>query len=356
MSYEFTLTVTKGIHELLQYCPRLTHLSLTGVQAFLREDLTRFCRDAPPEFTHPQRDVFCVFSGEGVSRLREYLKRLAEDQEREGRVTRERTGIYSEAEADSSRETLSDDGTIDAVEEALERRPTIRPTLRPRSAGYRSYAEVVSGSGSNSPGFEDEGADDDEGVPLSQVRYTRLSDLFRRPGGPGSFAEDGVPQFRGYLNRHVRREASRSVSEGQGSSSRPRFTHSEAQSGRSRFVQSEVPAFDDYFQATAEPQNRRLLPPRPHWPPQAHTAQFFDGDQEVSGSSWGESATPEAARIAVGATGSGSASGRHSVRSREEPTTSAVYDDTDDDDDDDGETTIRRSPQVRREMDGEMES
>lgn len=353
------LTVTKGIHELLQYCPRLTHLSLTGVQAFLREDLTRFCRDAPPEFTHPQRDVFCVFSGEGVSRLRDYLKRLAEDQEREGRVPRERTGIYSEAEADSSRETLSDDGTIDAGEEAPERRPTTRPTLRPRSTGYRSYAEVVSGSGSNSPGFEDEGADDDEGVPLSQVRYTRLSELFRRPGGPGSPAEhDGAPQLRGYLDRHVRREASRSVSEGQGSSSRPRFTHSEAQSGRSRLVQSEVPAFDDYFQDTAEPQNRRPLPPRPRWPPQAHTAQFFDGDQEISASDWGEFATPEAARIAMGATGSGSASGRHGVRSREDPTTSAVYDDTDDDDDDDddGETTIRRSTRVQREMDGDMES
>lgn len=351
------LTATKGIHELLQYCPRLTHLSLTGVQAFLREDLTRFCRDAPPEFTHPQRDVFCVFSGEGVSRLREYLKRLAEDQERESRVTRERTGLYSEADADSSRETLSDDGTIDAVEEVLERRPTIRPTLRPRSAGYRSYAEVVSGSGSNSPGPEDEGADDDEGVPLSQVRYTRLSELFRRSGGPGSFVEhDGAPQFRGYLNRHIRREASRSVSEGQGSSREPRFTSSDPQSGRSRLAQSELPAFDDYFHATAEPQYRRALPPRPHWPPQAQTARFFDGDQEISAPGWGEFAAPEAARTAIGATGSGSASGRHGVQSREDPTTSAVYDDTDDDDHDDGETTIPQSARVHREMDGEMES
>ncbi len=348
------LTVAKGIHELLQYCPRLTHLSLTGVQAFLREDLTRFCREAPPEFTHPQRDVFCVFSGEGVSRLREYLKRLAEDQEREGRVTRERTGLYSEVDADSSRETLSDDETIDAVEEVLERRPTIRPTLRPRSAGYRSYAEVVSGSGSNSPGAEDEGADDDEGVPLSQVRYTRLSELFRRSGGPGSYAEhDGAPQFRGYLNMHIRREASRSVSEGHGSSSRPRFTNSEQQSGRSRLVQSELPAFDDYFEAAAEPQNRRPLPPRPHWPPQAHTARFFDGDQEISAPDWGEFAAPEATRIAMGATGSGSAPGRHGMQSREDPTTSAVYDDTDGGDD--GETTTRQSARVHREMEGNME-
>lgn len=33
--------------KLLDSCPRLTHLSLTGVQAFLRHDLEQFCRDAP---------------------------------------------------------------------------------------------------------------------------------------------------------------------------------------------------------------------------------------------------------------------------------------------------------------------
>ncbi|KAF9886918.1 SCF ubiquitin ligase complex subunit [Aspergillus nanangensis] len=67
---------TDGIHDLLNNCPRLTHLSLTGVQPFLREELTVFCREAPPEFTHQQREVFCVFSGEGVNRLRDYLNRI----------------------------------------------------------------------------------------------------------------------------------------------------------------------------------------------------------------------------------------------------------------------------------------
>lgn len=92
----------------------MTHLSLTGVQAFLREDLIVFCREAPPgscisppplpvpysvtqhvphpspltphvhvtstprlttkiEFNDHQRDVFCVFSGIGVTKLRSYL-------------------------------------------------------------------------------------------------------------------------------------------------------------------------------------------------------------------------------------------------------------------------------------------
>ncbi|KAL1986263.1 hypothetical protein VTN96DRAFT_6631 [Rasamsonia emersonii] len=74
LSYCVNLTM-EGIHALLNHCPRLTHLSLTGVQAFLREDLTAFCREAPPEFTQQQREVFCVFSGEGVARLREFLNR-----------------------------------------------------------------------------------------------------------------------------------------------------------------------------------------------------------------------------------------------------------------------------------------
>lgn len=65
----------QGIRPLINNCPRLTHLSLTGVPAFLRDNLTAFCREAPPEFTPQQRDVFCVFSGEGVTRLREYLNR-----------------------------------------------------------------------------------------------------------------------------------------------------------------------------------------------------------------------------------------------------------------------------------------
>jgi len=72
LSYCTNLTLD-GIHSLLNNCPRLTHLSLTGVQSFLRDDLTVFCREAPPEFNDHQREVFCVFSGPGVSRLREHL-------------------------------------------------------------------------------------------------------------------------------------------------------------------------------------------------------------------------------------------------------------------------------------------
>jgi hypothetical protein len=68
-----TLLSLDGIHALLNNCPKLTHLSLTGVQAFLREDLLVHCREAPVEFNEHQRDVFCVFSGKGVEKLRAQL-------------------------------------------------------------------------------------------------------------------------------------------------------------------------------------------------------------------------------------------------------------------------------------------
>lgn len=54
----------------------MTHLSLTGVAAFLTPELTQFCRDAPHEFTEQQRSVFCVFSGNGVANLRDHLNHM----------------------------------------------------------------------------------------------------------------------------------------------------------------------------------------------------------------------------------------------------------------------------------------
>ncbi|KAF3118423.1 SCF ubiquitin ligase complex subunit, partial [Orbilia oligospora] len=66
-----------GIHELINSCTKLTHLSLTGVVCFLRKDLTRFCRPPPNEFNEHQRAVFCVFSGPGVAKLRNHLNHLS---------------------------------------------------------------------------------------------------------------------------------------------------------------------------------------------------------------------------------------------------------------------------------------
>ncbi|KAL2146635.1 hypothetical protein VTI28DRAFT_3134 [Corynascus sepedonium] len=80
LSYCTNLTQA-SIIRLLNCCPRLTHLSLTGVQAFLRDDLDRYSRPAPSEFTDHQRSVFCVFSGAGVVGLRKHFNRLIAQEE-----------------------------------------------------------------------------------------------------------------------------------------------------------------------------------------------------------------------------------------------------------------------------------
>ncbi|KAG5370397.1 SCF E3 ubiquitin ligase complex F-box protein [Yarrowia sp. C11] len=67
-----------AVLRLVNVCPRLSHLSLTGVTAFLRSDFRQFCRDPPPEFTQHHQALFCVFSGDGVKRLRTHLNQLAE--------------------------------------------------------------------------------------------------------------------------------------------------------------------------------------------------------------------------------------------------------------------------------------
>lgn len=83
LSYCMHLSV-EGIHELINNCHRLTHLSLTGVEAFYRRrDFTQFCRSPPKEFNENQRIVFCVFSGSGVQKLRQWLNHRKEEQARE---------------------------------------------------------------------------------------------------------------------------------------------------------------------------------------------------------------------------------------------------------------------------------
>lgn len=75
LSYCTNLTIGP-IYFLLKSCPRLTHLSLTGISAFLRREITQYCRDPPPDFTENQKSSFCVFSGHGVVQLRNHLDTL----------------------------------------------------------------------------------------------------------------------------------------------------------------------------------------------------------------------------------------------------------------------------------------
>ncbi|AET39694.1 SCF ubiquitin ligase complex subunit GRR1 Ecym_4673 [Eremothecium cymbalariae DBVPG len=72
LSYCTNLTIYP-IYELVMACPKLSHLSLTAVPSFLRPDITQFCRPPPSEFTVNQRQIFCVFSGKGVQKLRHHL-------------------------------------------------------------------------------------------------------------------------------------------------------------------------------------------------------------------------------------------------------------------------------------------
>lgn len=72
LSYCDRLTVP-AIIQLVNFCEKLTHLSLTQVRAFLRPDFQQFRRTPPKDFTQQQRDVFCVFSGRGVRDLRNYF-------------------------------------------------------------------------------------------------------------------------------------------------------------------------------------------------------------------------------------------------------------------------------------------
>lgn len=75
LSYCSNITIYP-IYELLMACPRLSHLSLTAIPSFLRPDITAFCRPTPPDFSDNQRQIFCVFSGKGVHKLRHYLMGL----------------------------------------------------------------------------------------------------------------------------------------------------------------------------------------------------------------------------------------------------------------------------------------
>lgn len=65
-----------AIHFLLQKLHKLTHLSLTGIPSFRKPELQQFCRQPPQEFNVSQRMSFCVYSGNGVAKLRSFLTDL----------------------------------------------------------------------------------------------------------------------------------------------------------------------------------------------------------------------------------------------------------------------------------------
>lgn len=85
LSYCTNLTIGP-IYLLLKNCPKLTHLSLTGISSFLRREITQYCRDPPPDFNEHQKSLFCVFSGHGVNQLRNYLNQVVEERTYQGDI------------------------------------------------------------------------------------------------------------------------------------------------------------------------------------------------------------------------------------------------------------------------------
>ncbi|WWD22868.1 hypothetical protein CI109_107363 [Kwoniella shandongensis] len=72
LSYCDKLSV-KAVTFLLNRLRELKHLSLTGVPAFRVKELQQFCREPPKNFNQHQRSAFCVYSGDNVTKLRNYL-------------------------------------------------------------------------------------------------------------------------------------------------------------------------------------------------------------------------------------------------------------------------------------------
>ncbi|KAH3679172.1 hypothetical protein WICMUC_001183 [Wickerhamomyces mucosus] len=95
LSYCTNLTLFP-IYQLLLACPRLTHLSLTGISVFLRDDILRFCRSPPSDFNEHQKQLFCVFSGQGVKDLRKYLSSMYSETNEIGLPLRGRERIIND--------------------------------------------------------------------------------------------------------------------------------------------------------------------------------------------------------------------------------------------------------------------
>ncbi|KAF8812239.1 RNI-like protein [Phlegmacium glaucopus] len=89
----------EAIHLLLQKLDRLRHLTATGIPSMRRKGVQRFSEPTPPNYDPDQQAAYCVFSGENISRLRQFLDK--EDMRRR------------EAEAKNVRFTTRSDDKLD---------------------------------------------------------------------------------------------------------------------------------------------------------------------------------------------------------------------------------------------------
>jgi F-box and leucine-rich repeat protein GRR1 len=214
LSYCTELTLD-GITALLNNCPRVSHLSLTGIEAFLREDLLCFCRDAPPQFNELQRDRFCVFSGAGVGRLRNFLN----DQAQAARFNMENdVNDVDMPDADSAQAQISSIGhrhRLD-VPPAPPMGPTSMPPVSPIPPRPHSLPNVFT----NQTGQASRPRD----LPPLQIPTRVMADA-ASPTNDQPLSVDEGEEFENFPDaRDVQREIDESESVTSGPSTRP--THS----------------------------------------------------------------------------------------------------------------------------------
>jgi hypothetical protein len=92
-----------------------------------------FCREAPPEFNDHQRDVFCVFSNNGVTRLRDYLNSDPNN--------------HPQYDTES---TMYDDSAFDGAEEMIANLPTL-PHQLTHMPPIPPYPQPVAGQANQVP-------------------------------------------------------------------------------------------------------------------------------------------------------------------------------------------------------------
>ncbi|KAF5363421.1 hypothetical protein D9756_000384 [Leucocoprinus leucothites] len=142
LSYCDQITVM-AIHFLLQKLHKLTHLSLTGIPAFRDPDLQKYCREAPKEFNTAQRAAFCVYSGRGISQLRNHLTELFDSMNE--------TNATDDTEyEDDDYEIFNDDGTPEPDAE-VEMEQTPLATVTPNPTPVDVTAQSPRGGGPGQP-------------------------------------------------------------------------------------------------------------------------------------------------------------------------------------------------------------
>ncbi|KZT34294.1 RNI-like protein [Sistotremastrum suecicum HHB10207 ss-3] len=137
LSYCENITV-QAVYYLLSRLNKLTHLSLTGIPSFRREELQKFCRPPPREFNTAQRAAFCVYSGPGVNALRKYLETIMANMREEVHVAHENPDSSDEDEnGDDGDDTgiieLGDDGDAEDGESDIPLYPGPGPGRRSRA-------------------------------------------------------------------------------------------------------------------------------------------------------------------------------------------------------------------------------